>query len=203
MGSPTTACGRSFGADGAHVYAEANQAGLERIAGFVEELAIDCDLRRKPNFTYVTVPRRGAQDREGGRGDAERRARQRRSQSGWTCRSTSRAQSASADQAEFHPRRYVLALARHVAGDGSHVFEHTRVLTVDQGDPCRVLANGRTVTRRHGDRGDRHADPRSRPVFRARDARALLRGGGRVRRGAHEGCTSARISRPARCGRTR
>src|SRR5687767_6160708 len=37
----------TFGTEGARAYAAANQAGLERIAGYVEELGIDCDLRRK------------------------------------------------------------------------------------------------------------------------------------------------------------
>src|SRR3954468_13480839 len=47
----------SFGADGAGTYAEANEAGLARIARFVDELDIDCDFRRKPAFTYAEVER--------------------------------------------------------------------------------------------------------------------------------------------------
>ena len=44
----------SFGDDGARAYGEANQAGIEQIAQWVEEEGIDCDFRRKPNFTYAT-----------------------------------------------------------------------------------------------------------------------------------------------------
>src|SRR3954465_12677298 len=43
----------SFGDDGARAYAEANEAGLERVAEFVDELGIDCDWRRKPAYTYA------------------------------------------------------------------------------------------------------------------------------------------------------
>src|SRR4051812_49757072 len=43
----------SFGEDGARAYAEANEAGLERVAQFVDELGIDCDWRRKPAYTYA------------------------------------------------------------------------------------------------------------------------------------------------------
>src|ERR1700712_3915922 len=43
----------SFGTAGARVYAQANEAGLARIAEFVDELDIDCDFRRKPAFTYA------------------------------------------------------------------------------------------------------------------------------------------------------
>src|SRR3954462_6939354 len=43
----------SFGEGGARAYAEANEAGLGRVAQFVDELGIDCDWRRKPAYTYA------------------------------------------------------------------------------------------------------------------------------------------------------
>jgi Rieske Fe-S protein len=43
----------------------------------------------------------------------------------------------------------VIGLAEQVARGGSHVFENTRVLSVDQGEPCRVLANGHRVEAAH------------------------------------------------------
>src|SRR3954470_24115217 len=43
----------SFGEDGSRAYAEANEAGLERVADCIEELGIDCDWRRKPAYTYA------------------------------------------------------------------------------------------------------------------------------------------------------
>ena len=53
------------------------------------------------------------------------------------------------DQAQFHPARYVRALASRVAADGSHVFEHTPVESVHEGSPCRVTTgDGVTVTAR-------------------------------------------------------
>src|SRR5687768_17469299 len=38
----------SRGEDHAHVYGEANEAGLAAIARFTREFAIDCDFRRRP-----------------------------------------------------------------------------------------------------------------------------------------------------------
>src|SRR3954467_8611207 len=38
----------SLGGDGARAYAEANEAGLPRVAQWVDELEIDWDFRRKP-----------------------------------------------------------------------------------------------------------------------------------------------------------
>src|SRR5919107_5065443 len=48
----------TFGAEGARVYGDANQAGLELIARLVEELGIDCDFERLPAFTYTEDPQR-------------------------------------------------------------------------------------------------------------------------------------------------
>jgi Rieske Fe-S protein len=42
------------------------------------------------------------------------------------------------NQAQFHPRKYLLGLAETIPGDGSHVFENTRVTHVNQGEPCTV-----------------------------------------------------------------
>ena len=43
---------RGLGEETARAYAAANEAGLERIARLVDELGIDCDFRRRPNYTY-------------------------------------------------------------------------------------------------------------------------------------------------------
>ena len=44
-----------FGDEGARVYAAANESGLDRIASLVAELGIDCDFRRRPNYTYAAT----------------------------------------------------------------------------------------------------------------------------------------------------
>ena len=52
------------------------------------------------------------------------------------------------DQAEFHARRYLVALAGELAAGGCHVFERTRAVAVDDGDPCRVHTDRGVVTAR-------------------------------------------------------
>jgi glycine/D-amino acid oxidase-like deaminating enzyme/nitrite reductase/ring-hydroxylating ferredoxin subunit len=136
---------RGFGEGGARAYAQANEAGLALIAELVRELGIDCDLRRKPNYTYATSP-------DGVR-EVEREAEAARAAGlpvtitdGLDLPFAVPVAVGLADQAEFHPRKYVLGLAEQVAGDGSHVFEQTTVTAVEQGPPSRVSANGHTVT---------------------------------------------------------
>jgi glycine/D-amino acid oxidase-like deaminating enzyme len=43
----------SLGRDKARMYGEANEAGIARVFDLAGELGIDCDLRRKPNYTYT------------------------------------------------------------------------------------------------------------------------------------------------------
>ncbi len=98
----------SFGEDGARAYAEANEAGLARVAGFVDELDIDCDFRRKPAFTYAEDESDRGEDRAGGRGRQARRPDGHLHARRPTCRGRSPAAIRVEDQAEFHPRRYLL-----------------------------------------------------------------------------------------------
>ena len=84
----------------------------------MEEEAIDCDFRRKPNYTYAELARTRSRDIE-----KEVEAAQR---AGLPASYTEDADLpypiAGAvrfeDQAEFHPRRFLLALAALIPGDG-------------------------------------------------------------------------------------
>jgi glycine/D-amino acid oxidase-like deaminating enzyme/nitrite reductase/ring-hydroxylating ferredoxin subunit len=122
----------SFGADGARAYAEANEAGLGQIARFIDELGIECDFRRKSAFTYTEDPD------DVGRIEDEVEAASRAGLAAsfttdtdlpWPVAGAVRVD----DQAEFHPRRYLLPLAEAVAGGGSHVFERSRAIAVAGG----------------------------------------------------------------------
>ncbi|HKP20978.1 MAG TPA: FAD-dependent oxidoreductase, partial [Thermoleophilaceae bacterium] len=42
----------SLGRDKARLYGESNEAGIARVFELADELGIDCDLVRKPNYTY-------------------------------------------------------------------------------------------------------------------------------------------------------
>jgi glycine/D-amino acid oxidase-like deaminating enzyme/nitrite reductase/ring-hydroxylating ferredoxin subunit len=135
----------SFGDDGARAHGEANQAGIEQIAQWVEDEGIDCDFRRKPNYTY-------AASRED-LGDIEREveAAQRAGLPASYTEETDLPYPVAGAirfdaQAEFHPRRFLLALAALIPGDGSHVFEHTRATGVSEGTPCRVETTGAPLT---------------------------------------------------------
>jgi hypothetical protein len=45
------------------------------------------------------------------------------------------------NQAQFHPRKYLLALSEDLNGEGSYVFEKTRAITVKDGDIKEVVTD--------------------------------------------------------------
>lgn len=53
------------------------------------------------------------------------------------------------NQAQFHPLQYLRGIAERVPGNGSYLFEHTRVTSVDSGSPCRVHSANGTITCKH------------------------------------------------------
>ena len=135
----------SFGASGARTYAEAQQAALEWIAQTVEDDSIDCDFERRTNYVYAETAEEAEQLR------AEAQAEQRAGlPASYVDETPLPFPVAGAvrldDQAQFHPRKYLLALAATLPGDGSHVFENTQVEDVKEAAPCEVrTAGGRTV----------------------------------------------------------
>ena len=126
-----------FGDQGARHYAEANGAGLELIAGWVAERGIECDFRRRAAYTYALDD--GDLDALRKEVDAARAAGLeaelvRDVDLPWPVAGAVRLDG----QAEFHPRRFLLAVADEIHAAGSHVFERTRATGVDDADPCRV-----------------------------------------------------------------
>jgi glycine/D-amino acid oxidase-like deaminating enzyme/nitrite reductase/ring-hydroxylating ferredoxin subunit len=133
-----------FGEEGARAYGEANEAGLERIARFVSELEIDCDFERRPNYTYGVSP----SDRSDVEDEVAAASKLGLPASFVESVDLPFAISGAVrfvNQAQFHPRRYVLALADQIAEPGSHVFENTRVHSVDDGHPCVLRTDAGVV----------------------------------------------------------
>jgi glycine/D-amino acid oxidase-like deaminating enzyme/nitrite reductase/ring-hydroxylating ferredoxin subunit len=127
----------SLGEERARQYGTANQAGLEQIATLVEQERIDCDLERLPAYTYAT------EASEVARIEAEVESSLRLGLPAGFATDIGlpydvRAAIRFDDQAQFHPRRYCLALSRLINGDGCEIFGDTTVTAVETGRPCRV-----------------------------------------------------------------
>jgi glycine/D-amino acid oxidase-like deaminating enzyme/nitrite reductase/ring-hydroxylating ferredoxin subunit len=138
---------KKFGEEGARVYAEANGAALDFIARIVEEEGIDCEFERKTNYVYAESAGERAQIEE------EVEAARRAGLAATIVEETPLPYAVEAafrleDQAQFHPRKYLLPLAAAIRGDGSHVFEETRVLGVGDERPTRIETDRGELTAR-------------------------------------------------------
>ncbi|HOC38607.1 MAG TPA: FAD-dependent oxidoreductase [Thermodesulfobacteriota bacterium] len=132
----------------ARQYADANQAAIEFIASFLEENHISADFHRTVACTYTLE-------------DADLPAIQKEveaaSELGLPVTYTDslplpfeiKGAICFENQAYFHPRKYLLALAERIPGNGSYLFEHTRVTDVKEGNSCQVVTGHGIVKAKH------------------------------------------------------
>ncbi|MDQ2588043.1 FAD-dependent oxidoreductase [Saccharothrix yanglingensis] len=137
---------KRHGEDAAAVYAAANRAGVEMLETIVAREGVDCDLRRLPAYTFAfTNDEVPSVEEEFGAAQAAGLpvVRDRGEKMGvpFPVAAAVRLD----DQLAIHPVRYVRALAELVDGGGSKVYENSRVLRVEDGDPVRVRTEGGVV----------------------------------------------------------
>ncbi len=134
-----------FGEEKARLYGEANQAAIETIDAFVRKYGISCDFARKPAYTFA----RFEQSLDGVYGEAIA-AESLGLPATFVDDLPLPVESPGAvrfdNQAEFHPRKYLLGLAGQIDGGGSSIFEQTRVIDVKEGEPCIVVTDRGSVT---------------------------------------------------------
>ena len=132
------------GEDKARLYGESNQAGVEFVASIVEKEGIDCDFKR--NETYSFAENKDNLDKI----QKEYNAAIKLGLPAEFVTDTSLPFDIAGavkfnNQAQFHVRKYLLHLADLIPGDGSYVFEHSRVKTAEEGEPCKVFTEDATL----------------------------------------------------------
>ena len=128
---------KGHGEQKARLYAEANEAAIDRIEAFVNEQSIDCDFGHLPAYVYTEDADVLSQL------EAEVAAAQ---TVGLPASFVSevplpfpiKGAVRFENQAQFHIRKYLLPLAEEIPGEGSHIFENTRAVNVKEGVRCRV-----------------------------------------------------------------
>jgi glycine/D-amino acid oxidase-like deaminating enzyme/nitrite reductase/ring-hydroxylating ferredoxin subunit len=128
---------KSFGVERTQIYAQSNLAAIEKVAELIGAVGIECDWERQPNYVYAEAAAELASIEE--EVEAEQRAGLPTSFTIETSLPYPVAGAARMEnQAQFHPRKYLLPLAGVVQGGTSYVFEHTRALGVDETSACTV-----------------------------------------------------------------
>jgi glycine/D-amino acid oxidase-like deaminating enzyme/nitrite reductase/ring-hydroxylating ferredoxin subunit len=126
---------KTFGDEGARLAAQSQRAAIDHIARTAEEEKLDCGFRFLPGYLYSeTSPRQILQEHEAARACGLQVRLLESAPLPFATRKALRFER----QAQFHPLRYLLPLARQVAARGGLVHEQTRALDVEDGGPCRV-----------------------------------------------------------------
>ncbi|MGK5694772.1 FAD-dependent oxidoreductase [Streptomyces sp. URMC 128] len=139
---------RTRGPEGARLYARSQSEAIEHAAGIAGELGIDCEWEARSAYTYA---------RDAGRVEELRAEARAAAEAGLPASFVTETglpfPVAGAvrvtGQAQFHPRKYLLALAADLVEHGGRIFEDTTVLGLDEGEPCRLSTRtGATVRAR-------------------------------------------------------
>jgi glycine/D-amino acid oxidase-like deaminating enzyme/nitrite reductase/ring-hydroxylating ferredoxin subunit len=136
---------RKFGENRARLYAEAQEAGVRRIAQLASEHGLEADIEPMPAFVYTLDENHVAEI------EKEVEVARRLGLPASLTRDTGLPFDVLAamrwdGQAQFHPVKYVAGLAATLPGDGCHVFENSRAVDYE---PTRVVTERGKVDARH------------------------------------------------------
>ena len=136
---------RRFGRDHAQAAWDAGRAALDQIHALVQDEEIACDFAWVPGYLHAPW-KDPAKDEERQLREDARLAEELGFDAAYldAVPFAGRAGVRFANQAKFHPLKYLAGLLRRLPGRGCHVFEHTEVSEV-RDDPLAVAASGHTV----------------------------------------------------------
>ncbi|MGH7694619.1 MAG: FAD-dependent oxidoreductase, partial [Gemmatimonadaceae bacterium] len=136
---------KRFGRDIAQLVWHGGETAIDLIETLVAELRIDCEFQRVPGFLYAALS--GEKDER----DDMRKEFELATALGFSAQFHRKGPIRGlpavsyADQALFHPLRYISGLARAVDGDGSFVFEEAEFAEALD-DPMAAIVNGQNIT---------------------------------------------------------
>ena len=146
---------RAAGVEAARSYAEAQARAVERIAEVAARLGVDCEVERRPAYLYASHQHslQQLQEELAAAHDAGVPAVPGSGTGPGIGVGLPFAVAGAvhiADQLQFHPHKFLAALAEDLVKRGSAVYEHSRVVTVDVGEPCVVMTEtGASVAAEH------------------------------------------------------
>lgn len=122
---------KNFGEARAKMYADANQAGLRKVVSIIIENKVDCDLMKQSAYLYTekyrNVPILKKEAESAGRLGLQASFTEN------TPLDFIKGAVEFKNQAQFHPRKFLLFLAKKISGNG-FVFENTRALNIKDGE---------------------------------------------------------------------
>ena len=131
----------NFGNDHAQAAWDAGAAAIDQIENIVVEEQLDCEFQRVPAYLHVSVDGFSKKDISSLKKDAELA-----NEFGFDATYLRRVPYFNlpgvrfANQAKFHPRKYLGQLVVRIAGGGSHVFEKSAAIRFDPKNAAQKCA---------------------------------------------------------------
>lgn len=137
-----------FGKEGARLVAQSSRAAIEKVAELVKAFSIPCNFTRRPGYLFTESDK-----------DVEmlRKELEAARAAGLPVELLERAPLPFAtrgalrfpDQAQMHIVRYLASLATAAQAKGAQIYEDSRVITIEDGEPCIVhLEHGPVIRAR-------------------------------------------------------
>jgi glycine/D-amino acid oxidase-like deaminating enzyme/nitrite reductase/ring-hydroxylating ferredoxin subunit len=136
---------KNFGKDHAQAAWDAGAAAIDQIEELVRKEKIECEFTRVPGYLHSPVDGGKKDERESFREDATLA-----NELGFDATyldsvpKMQRPGARFANQAKFHPRKYLAAIAAAIPGKGSHLFEETAISKFDN-EKHRAKANAHWI----------------------------------------------------------
>jgi glycine/D-amino acid oxidase-like deaminating enzyme/nitrite reductase/ring-hydroxylating ferredoxin subunit len=136
---------KNYGEEKARIYAESNQWAIAEIAKISKKEHIPCDFSSDDAFTFTSDKEKIADIQK------EVEAAQRLGLPATYEENINRfpfaIQSAVkfSNQALFHPRKFLLGLAKKIVKNGGTIFENTRAKDIKEGKECEVITESGSV----------------------------------------------------------
>jgi len=137
---------KHFGHDHAQAAWDAGAAAIDEIETIVTREGIDCEFTRVPGYVHVPLDGSANDDADELKKDADLARKM-----GFDATFLESIPhfhvpgTRFANQAKFHPRKYLAGLIEALSGDGSHIFEKTAAVEFDS-EKRRVKANGHWIS---------------------------------------------------------
>lgn len=139
---------KQFGQDKMQLYADVYSQAMRDIEDLIKVENMNCEWSKQDNYVYTTDVEKIKQFKD----EAEAAARLGLPASFETSLQLPfKVQGAVkfADQAQFNANQYCYELARRITGDGSYVFEQSKVIGFQDRAPSQVKAEHGSVTAKH------------------------------------------------------
>lgn len=136
----------SMGMEIARGYANANESSIGFINHMINKLNINCDFQRLPAYMYIREESH-IKDIEKETEAALKLGIKAKCADTLPINLQIKSAVIFEDQAQFHPRKYLLPIAEKIPGDGSYIFENTEAVEIEDGNLVTIITDkGKKVT---------------------------------------------------------